>query len=137
MSPGVSLRKRNVAIASALFATILGGCTTLEKQEADQREQLLSAAGFTTHIADTPQKLAALQVMKQRKVIRREKDGQVRYVFADAQFCHCLFVGKESNYQEFEKLSIEQEIAEDDRESALDNSLDGQWAYDSWSSLVY
>jgi hypothetical protein len=119
---------------AAVFTIMLAGCAAIEKQETKSTEQLLSAAGFTIHPADTPDKLASLQAMKQRKVVRREtKDGQLQFLYADAAVCRCLYVGDEQAYQQYQKLAVQQQIAFADQEAALDASLDSPWAYGWWT----
>jgi hypothetical protein len=113
---------------------MLAGCAAIEKQDTKSTEQLLSAAGFTIRPADTPDKLASLQAMKQRKVVRREtKDGQLQFLYADAAVCRCLYVGDEQAYQQYQKLAVQQQIAFADQEAALDASLDSPWAYGWWT----
>jgi hypothetical protein len=108
------------------------GCAAIEKRDTEGTEQLLSAAGFNIKPADTPEKLASLQVMKQHKVVRRElKNGQLRFLYADATVCRCLYVGDEQAYQQYQKLAVQQENALMDQQAALDNSLDNWWAYDA------
>ena len=115
----------------SFMAILLAGCAAIEKQDTEGTEQLLSAAGFNIKPADTPEKLASLQVMKQHKVVRRElSDGQLRFLYADAAVCRCLYVGDEQAYQRYQKLSVQQENALMDQQAALDNSLDNWWAYD-------
>jgi hypothetical protein len=119
---------------AAVFTIMLAGCAAIEKQETKSTEQLLSAAGFTIHPADTPEKLTSLQAMKQRKVVRREtKDGQLQFLYADAAVCRCLYVGDEQAYQQYQKLAVQQQIAFADQEAALDASLDSPWAYGWWT----
>lgn len=119
---------------AAVFSIMLAGCAAIEKQDTKSTEQLLSAAGFTIRPADTPDKLASLQAMKQRKVVRREtKDGQLQFLYADAAVCRCLYVGDEQAYQQYQKLAVQQQIAFADQEAALDASLDSPWAYGWWT----
>jgi hypothetical protein len=119
---------------AAVFTIMLAGCAAIEKQDAESTEQLLSAGGFTIRPADTPDKLASLQAMKQRKVVRREtKDGQLQFLYADAAVCRCLYVGDEQAYQQYQKLAVQQQIAFADQEAALDASLDSPWAYGWWT----
>jgi hypothetical protein len=121
----------SVAAVGGVMAILLAGCAALEKQDTEDTEQLLSAAGFNIKLADTPEKLASLQVMKQHKVVRRElSNGQLRYLYADATVCRCLYVGDEQAYQQYQKLAVQQENALMDQQAALDNSLDNWWAYD-------
>jgi hypothetical protein len=119
------------AAAGGVMAILLAGCAAVEKQDTEDTEQLLSAAGFNIKLADTPEKLASLQVMKQHKVVRRElSNGQLRFLYADDTVCRCLYVGDEQAYQQYQKLAVQQENALMDQQAALDNSLDNWWAYD-------
>lgn len=120
------------ATAGGVMAILLAGCAAIDKQDTEDTEQLLSAAGFNIKPANTPDKLASLQVMKQHKVVRRElNNGQLRFLYADATVCRCLYVGDEQAYQQYQKLAVQQENALMDQQAALDSSLDNWWAYDS------
>ena len=122
----------SLATAAGVMAILLLGCAAIEKQDTEGTEQLLSAAGFNIKPADTPEKLASLQVMKQHKVVRRElSNGQLRFLYADAAVCRCLYVGDAQAYQQYQKLALQQEDALMDQQAALDNSLDNWWAYDA------
>jgi hypothetical protein len=121
----------SVATVGGVMAMLLAGCAAIEKQDTEGTEQLLSAAGFNIKAADTPEKLASLQRMKQHKVVRRElNNGQLRFLYADAAVCRCLYVGDEQAYQQYQKLAVQQENALMNQEAALSNSLDNWWAYD-------
>jgi hypothetical protein len=130
------LASRSLHRASSVIgfsALLLAGCAAIEKQETKSTEQLLAAAGFSIQAADTPDKLASLQAMKQHKVLRRQMPGgKLQFLYADAPVCRCLYVGNEQNYQQYQKLAVQQQIAVAQQEAALDESLDSPWAYDWW-----
>jgi hypothetical protein len=109
------------------LALALAGCQAIENEEAESTEQLLAAAGFHMKEATTPGQLANLQAMTQRKVVVHDQDGEPRYVYADAQDCKCLYVGNEKNYDEFQRLSVRQEIAEENMDASLDWGMWGPW----------
>ena len=90
---------------------LVGACATIERQEADSDEKLLSAAGFSMLVADTPAKEDHLRSLKQRTILRRDNNGQLSFLYADAQYCNCLFVGNEQNYQQFQRLALRRENA--------------------------
>jgi hypothetical protein len=115
-----------IGLAAAL-TTMLAGCQTIENEQAQSTEQLLAAAGFQMKEATTPGQLANLQAMTQRKVVIHEQDREPRYVYADAQDCKCVYVGNERNYDEFQKLSVKQEIAEENMDASLDWGMWGPW----------
>jgi hypothetical protein len=111
-----------------LFAgTVLTGCATIEKNASTDTEEMLAAAGFKVKIADTAEKIAHLQSMQQRKLLTHIKDGSVYYAYADAQFCKCMYMGSEKNYQEYQKLHVEQTTAEMNQAAAMDWDSWGGW----------
>ncbi len=110
---------------TAVLVMLLAGCAAIEKQETRSTEQLLSAAGFDIKPADTPDKLATLQAMKQNKLVRRQtKDGRLQFLYGAAAVFRCVYVGDEQAYQRYENLEVQQQIAIADQESELDASMD-------------
>ncbi len=101
-----------VPIAAALSVT-LAGCASpyMRQQQTAQQEDLLAAAGFSMHPANTPGKLAQLQQLPPFQVRMRLKDNKPVYFYADPQFCQCLYTGNETNYQTYRRLAIERNIA--------------------------
>ena len=90
------LAKGLVLVVIVALGIVLVGCD-------EDTEQELSAAGFEAKVADTPEKLAHLQTLTQRKLVRYMKDGKNYYVFADAKQ-NCIYVGDEAAYQKFGQL---------------------------------
>jgi len=113
-----------------LAAVLVAGCAAIEREDAEETENLLSAAGFSIRPADTPEKMASLQAMKQHTLVRRGTEGQLRFLYADAQVCRCVYVGTEANYQQYRKLALEQQIAVEEQQAAIDESVAAPWAYD-------
>ena len=56
----------------------------------------LEDAGFTMRTADTAEKIRHAKMLPPRKFIARVKDGKRYYVYADPDFCKCVFVGSET-----------------------------------------
>jgi hypothetical protein len=106
------------SVLAAMAVLMLGSCATLE-QRVTRTEQLLAAAGFHQRPADTPERLAHLQSLPSQKLFSQTRDGKVYYLYADPEFCHCLYVGDESAYQQYQKLSVEKEIAETEANAAM------------------
>ena len=123
--------KRPSLLTVVILALMLGGCATIEKDNASDTEQLLAAAGFQMKLADTPEKLANLQTLTQRKVVPHDQDGNVRYVYADAEFCECLYVGNQAAYQRYEKMAVEKNIAEMNEDAAMNWGMWGP-GWDDW-----
>ena len=118
------------AIMLLIAGVAMTGCAAIEKSNATDTEQMLAASGFKMKIADTPEKLAHVKSMQQREVVTHIKDGSVYYAYADAEFCKCLYMGTEKNYQEYEKLSIQQNTAEMNQEADINWGPWGGW--DGW-----
>ena len=76
------------------------GCAAGQTAATRSTEQMLAAAGF--RVADTPERVAELRSHSQ--------NGAVSYVFADPVGCHCVYVGGGREYQEYQRLRLEQGI---------------------------
>jgi hypothetical protein len=104
-----------------MVALVAGGCAAMRKSDVDTQEQLLSAAGFQMKLADTPQKLAHLQTLTAQKLVPHTRDGKLYYVYADPEFCKCMFVGNEPAYQKYQQLAIQQKLAQERLNAAAMN----------------
>ena len=124
--------RRVIALAGVVIA--LGGCATIRRHETLDTEQVLAAAGFVMKLGDTPEKLANLQALKPRTLVPQERGGQLYYVYADPEACRCLYVGTESQYQEYQRLVLAQRRADEELMAAQDNlSATLNWGiWDPW-----
>jgi hypothetical protein len=120
-------RAMRAAVLLSVPVVALAACQTIENEQAQDTEQLLAAAGFHMKEASTPEQLANLRAMTQRKVLIHHQDGQLRYVYADAEDCKCVYVGNERNYDEYQKLSAKEEIAQENMAASLDWGMWGPW----------
>ena len=86
MEKGSVMKERRTWLKLAVvligLAVALLGCATTQNTKAIQVERLLAAAGFQIRPADTPEKLAHLVTLTQRRLVRHEQDGKVHYVYA-------------------------------------------------------
>jgi hypothetical protein len=101
------------------LALTLAGCATAESNTAPTDESLLVAAGFHAQPTDTPARQKALAAMPPLKMVRRTKNGNVFYTFADSYNCRCLYVGSEDNYLQYRRLVAEQQTDRANREAAM------------------
>ena len=115
-------------IALSLSVT---GCAAIRTHQTAETEQVLAAAGFQVKPADTPEKLAHLQTLTPRKVVRYTRDGQPQYVYADPETCKCLYVGDEQRYQKYQELSLKKQIA-DEQMSAAETNWDASINWGAW-----
>src|SRR4029077_10960401 len=94
------------AAAAALFA---GGCA--EMQSANTTS-LLSAAGFRARTPQTPQQKQIYAALPPYQVERATVKGKgVFYVYKDEK-AGLAYVGREQEYQRYQQLAIQQQIAQ-------------------------
>jgi hypothetical protein len=123
---------KSVVITTALGIT-LAGCAGMQNKKAIQVERLLAASGFQMKLADTPERLAHLKTLTQRKLVPHQRDGKVHYVYADATFCQCLYVGSEKAYQRYRDLALKQNLAAEQRYAAEMNEA-GEMNWGMWGA---
>ena len=109
----------------------LAACASYAQRYAQANEEGLRAAGFTRRLADTPEKLASLQAMTQRRILVYNRLGQPYYVWPDARFCRCVYIGSEPQYQEYARLGFEQKLARERQTAAEENEAASLFA-ESW-----
>jgi len=96
----------------SILIITLAGCGTLRNKRAMNIEEVLYEAGFQMKPADTPEKLAHLKTLPQRKIVPHVRKGNARYSFADADGCKCLYLGDRDAFQSFQHILLEQQVAE-------------------------
>ena len=124
------MKKQGMGLAvSALLVT--AGCASIEKSDAIATERELAAAGFQMKFAKTTEQIAKVSSLPQRKLTRTSgPDGQMRFVWADATDCKCVYVGTEAAYDRYQKLSVNQQIAEENEMSSMNWDGWGYWGPD-------
>ena len=103
-----SKKRWMVPVIVAALGLALAGCAALNKNSVTDVEGLLTKAGFSKMVADTPQKQAHLKSLPQHKFITHQIDGSKRILYADATYCTCLYVGDETELEHYRRLEIEQ-----------------------------
>jgi hypothetical protein len=117
----------------AVLTIALAGCTAIQKRQAAQAQQLLEAAGFEMQMADTPERLAALQgVVPQRKVFSVAGADGPRFVYADSEYCQCVYVGDQQANERYQRMAIKQKLAAE-RDMAAQMGDDAAMGPGAWS----
>jgi hypothetical protein len=88
------------------------GCATIQRFEVRDTERMLVAAGFHMRVADTPEPQEDLRSIPPYRIVSRTKDGNVVYLYADPDNCHCVYVGGNNEYSEYERRVVEREITQ-------------------------
>jgi len=127
------------ALALSLAAAGLTACAT-QQTMTQNTEQMLAASGFLEKPANTPrreQHLAALQpyrVLSQR--VTTNGQDTVGYIYADPQFCHCVFVGNAEAYARFQQLAFQQHLA-NEQIAATDMQQEDMFGWGDWGPYPY
>ena len=84
-------------------------------------------------LADTPEKLAHLKTLTQRVVVPHERNGKTYFVYADALYCKCMYIGKKEDYERYKKMVVKRNIADTTLENESTNwGQWGLWGVDGW-----
>jgi len=108
-------KKAACMVALLASITLLTSCAAIQKQDAIEMERMLAASGFKMKLAETPEKMAALEGLPQRKLVPQQHEGKLYFYYADATSCKCMYVGSEKSYQQFQKLATQRKMAQDYR----------------------
>jgi hypothetical protein len=129
---------RAIIVLSAAAAG-LAACVTPQMQ-AQQTENMLIAAGFLQKPADTPRRQARLAALPPFRVLSQQVTASGRdtvgYVFADPQFCHCVYVGTPQAYQQFQQLAFQQHLAQE-QIAASEMASSDAFGWDDWGPYPF
>jgi hypothetical protein len=120
--------KPMLTLAAGMLA-LLGvaiGCATTK-----QTEDLLSAAGFKATPATTAQRRAHLQTLPPHKVTMVVRAGKTYYVYPDAK-AQVLYVGQQAQYDAYQKLRLENQMASEQFQAAESNAAEEWGAWGDW-----
>lgn len=66
--------------------------------------QRLEDAGFKMREANSPQKMERLRSLTPHKLIARQKNGVPYYLYADPDYCKCLFIGDKLAFENYRAM---------------------------------
>jgi hypothetical protein len=116
--------------ALAVLAMVVGCAANTQSTE-----NLLSAAGFRTIVANTPQRQQHLKTLPANKVILVQRNGKNYYVYADPAN-NQIYVGNPSQYQQYQQLRLARNLAQDQLATAeLNQQAAMNW--DTWGPIWY
>ena len=115
-------KRESLGIYLSLFLTIavVAGFSGCAGTQVQNKESLLTAAGFRARTPSTAAQQAMFNRMVPYKVERRVRNGKVLYAFADPQK-NLVYIGGENEYQTYQKLGLQQSIAQNQLEAAQIN----------------
>jgi hypothetical protein len=94
------------------------------------KESVLSAAGFRMRTPSTQEQWAMFNRMTPYKLERNTFKGKALYTYADKQK-GVVYIGGDKAYQRYKQLGIQQSIAQKELEASYSNYLDKM--YQVWS----
>ena len=99
---------------TVLFSvTVLSACAGIERASPRGMESELSAAGFKVMAADSAEKQTLLHSLPPRTVTRVARPDQTYYIYADPDLCACLYVGRQAEYEAFNRLGRERQLSDE------------------------
>ena len=118
-------------LATVFFIAFAVGCST-----TGQKENMLSAAGFKMVPADTPARQAHLKSLPAGKITPVQRSGTIYYTFPDSKH-NVLYVGQQPQYQEYQKLRLQKQMANEQLAAAQMNEeaawgVWGPWGGPGW-----
>lgn len=117
--------------ALLVCAALLPACVTAGRQaDVVSKEDLLTAAGFTTKIASTPQQIAHLRALPANKITQVTKNGQPRYVYTDPAK-NLVYVGTPGQFEYYKQLKKERNAVQSE-DQYIRMSADTSHAVDVW-----
>lgn len=93
-------------IRHARIAFLIFGLSGAAEANQEGRDMKLEDMGFVMRPADTPAQIERLRRLPPRAFVTRTKSGQRYYLYADPDYCKCVFVGDElamKNYRDLVK----------------------------------
>jgi len=112
-----------------LAAITLTACSHIHR-----KQQLMSAAGFKTVLATTPEQVSQLKTLPQGKVTPLVKNGKTLFFFADSQD-NCIMIGTQKQYQQYQQYALQYKIQQDKVEAASLNA-DADYEWGAWGGMM-
>src|SRR5215469_13822654 len=112
-------------ISAFAVLALVAGCAA----NTQSTENLLSAAGFRTIVANTPQRQQHLKTLPANKVVLVQRNGKNYYVYTDPAN-NQIYVGNPSQYQQYQQLRLARNLVQDQLATAeLNQQAAMGWGY--------
>ena len=99
-------------LLAAVLGIVLAGCAGAPASSSPKsQDDLLTAAGFTSYAAKTPQSLAYLQTLPPQEIVKHRYDGTNRFLVCTDQNSKACYVGDEAAFQRYQNLANQEDIA--------------------------
>lgn len=127
------MKKFKTLLVASLFLVLAIGCST-----TTYREYMLSSAGFRMAPADTPERQTHFKSLPADKITTVQRDGVTYYTFPDPKK-KVLYVGRKEQYEEYQRLCLQNQLAQEQLAAAQMNqdvawNAWGPWGGSGWDS---
>jgi len=95
------MRFRRTSVVAFLAIGFFSGAAEAGQEGTDMK---LEDMGFIMRSANTPEQMERLRLLPPRKFVSRSKDGRRYYLYADPDYCVCVFVGNEAAMKNYQAL---------------------------------
>jgi uncharacterized membrane protein len=118
-------KKESLGVYLRLFLIIavVAGFSACAGTQVQNKESVLSAAGFRIRTPSTQEQWAMFNRMTPYKLERNTFKGKALYTYADKQK-GVVYIGGDKAYQRYKQLGIQQSIAQKELEASYSNYLD-------------
>lgn len=104
------------------FALLMVGFCACTSYKVENKESLLSSAGFRSHTPSTQTQWVMFKGMTPYKLERNTKSGKALYSYADPQR-GVVYIGGDKAYQRYRQLALQESIEEKEVEASYSNYL--------------
>ena len=134
MRPRLRTSNRLLILVASVAALFLAGCASAGSTNTTS---LLTAAGFRAHTPQTPKQQQIYAALPPYQVQRATVPGKgVFYVYKD-QNAGLAYIGREAEYQRYQQLAIQQQIAQNYYMAAqMQQAAAWQW-YGAWGPRAF
>ncbi len=99
---------------AVVIGIFLAGCATGPSGSSTlSQADLLAQAGFKSHPANSPEKLAYIKTLPAKKVVLNQYNEKPLYLVCTDPDSKQCFLGDQAAYERYKQLAIQQSISED------------------------
>lgn len=102
-------------VLAAVLGIVLAGCAGAPSNSSSSspksQDDLLTASGFTSYMAKTPQSLAYLKTLPPQEIVKHNYQGTNRFLVCTDQNSKACYVGDEAAFQRYQNLANQEDIA--------------------------
>jgi hypothetical protein len=111
-----------IYLALFLIIAVVAGFSACAGTQVQNKESLLSAAGFRTRTPSTQEQWDMFNRMTPYKFERNAFKGKALYTYSDTQK-GVVYIGGDKAYQRYKQLGIQQSLAQKELEASYSNYL--------------